>query len=1156
MRQILKTLGFKTFLGVIFIGSFIELGHKILILSSIYQIFEGNQRFLLGIFQNILILLPAILLFYPASFFADQYNRLKMLRFSAWFSLTLSSMLLICYSLGAFWPAFFITFLLAIQNALFFPSKLGYLRDLIQTHNLAQANAIAQAITIAAMLAGLFISGSVFKLFTLETHNLSEILEASNLMGILFVFLAIVQIFLSHTLPQINQHTPNISQSSSSYLTHFKNLMLHAPVANPILASALFWGIAQLCITLFPYYVQTQNVHYLSLIALTLGGGAICGAYFTFLLTKNYLELGVIPFGFFFISFSLALFTFDPSPTTSLFLAFALGLGCMLVFTPFLSSILRESSNLGQSLALYQLFQALGMMISLLLSASLIYGNFDASIGFLIACVLSIAGMIYFLKKQPFILTRLLLTFAFNQRYRLIVENFSNIPQNQGVLLIGNHMSFIDWAIVQMAIPQRVYFALEHTIQSKWYVKLFLKHFSMIPHSSNGELLQKMNTLLSQKQIVCFFPEGAVSTHGHLNEFKHDFSLALNDDTLIIPFYIRGLWGSSFSRSNESFKARNHSFLNKRNIAIAFGKALPSHTPKEKIKNAIFDLSFVAWASQCQAMSTIGRTWIGIAKSHLFQTSIIDPINGKFSFGKVLGLSLLLSRMLRETSKNKSDEGFTPTQECIGILLPASFASSLCNLSIFIASKVAINLNFTAGSKAINLAIQSAKIKRILTSKTFMDKLKEKGIHLELNDVELLYMEEIVQKFKSQKLKLLSYLTMAFVLPSFILKQLFSPERNTQAIACILFSSGSEGNPKGVMLNHQNIMSNIAQISDVLCVQDHDSILSSLPPFHAFGLTATTLLPLLSGIPSITYPDPTDALGIAQTIAKHQVSIMCGTSTFLGIYARHPKVDRLMFASLRIVVSGAEKLKSETRMAFENKFQCVILEGYGTTETTPVVSVNLPCKFDALNEEIHQANKIGSVGMPLPGTTLKIVDPSTMEELPHRHEGLVLVGGHQVMVGYLNDPQKTHEVIVEFNHMRWYKTGDKGYLDEDGFLYIIDRYSRFAKIGGEMVSLGGIEEEITQMITKANLIHECKCVAVALEDGKKGEIIALLIQTPKDEEYLHVIQLIKHSSLPAISKPRHYFKVDSIPLLGSGKLDLKGAKDLAKSLLQNTSSNT
>lgn len=367
----------------------------------------------------------------------------------------------------------------------------------------------------------------------------------------------------------------------------------------------------------------------------------------------------------------------------------------------------------------------------------------------------------------------------------------------------------------------------------------------------------------------------------------------------------------------------------------------------------------------------------------------------------------------------------------------------------------------------------------------------------------------------------------------------FTKNYSNEKTAAILFSSGSEGTPKGVMLSHKNILSNISSISNVICARNNDVILASLPPFHAFGLTVTTFMPLIEGIKSATYADPTDALGIAKVIVKNEVSIMCATSTFLGIYARNKKLDEIMFESLRIVVAGAEKLKPEIKTAFELKFKKNIYEGYGATETTPVASVNLPNQFDSTYWTLHRANKVGSVGMPLIGTAIRIVDPNSLKELGVNEDGLILIGGHQVMQGYLNDTNKTNEVIVEIDGIRWYKTGDKGHLDEDGFLYIVDRYSRFAKIGGEMISLGLVEEMV------AKITGDLKVCATSLEDSKKGELIALVIECD-ESEFNNLVDLIKQSEMLAIYKPSLYIHTNAMPILGSGKVDYSKVKALAK----------
>ncbi len=377
-----------------------------------------------------------------------------------------------------------------------------------------------------------------------------------------------------------------------------------------------------------------------------------------------------------------------------------------------------------------------------------------------------------------------------------------------------------------------------------------------------------------------------------------------------------------------------------------------------------------------------------------------------------------------------------------------------------------------------------------------------------------------------------------FISPAWLLKLIYCKRVDINSTATILFSSGSEGTPKGVMLSHRNIMANLKQISDMLNTQDTDVVMASLPLFHAFGLTVTTFMPLVEGIPMVCHPDPTDAVNIAKAIAKYRATIFCGTSTFLRLYTKNRRIHPLMLESLRIVIAGAEKLSPDVREAFKLKFNKDIYEGYGATETTPVASVNIPDALDVNYWKVQMGNKLGTVGMPLPGTSFRIVDPESLEELVTGEDGLILIGGSQVMLGYLDDEEKTNEVVTTIDNKRWYKTGDKGHLDEDGFLTIVDRYSRFAKLGGEMISLTAVEETVRAALDKPEL----ELVAINLPDEKKGEKVLLMIA----EE----IQLedIKKAMLEAKTNPlmipSDVKVVDEIPKLGSGKTDFKMAKKL------------
>ncbi|MDB4308145.1 AMP-binding protein, partial [Gammaproteobacteria bacterium] len=489
---------------------------------------------------------------------------------------------------------------------------------------------------------------------------------------------------------------------------------------------------------------------------------------------------------------------------------------------------------------------------------------------------------------------------------------------------------------------------------------------------------------------------------------------------------------------------------------------------------------------------------------------------------------IAFSRLIRRRSQEHN----------IGLLLPTSSPGIITNMAALLLNKTVVNLNYTANLQSLLAAVEKAEISNLYTSRRFIKKLQQRGVDLSelLARVQVHFLEDLKDEIGT--FTKFALLVSTVVLPARVLYALFGRRAGIDQPAAILFSSGSEGEPKGVVLSHRNIMANIRQVSDVLDVRDEDTIMATLPLFHAFGLTVTGLMPLVEGIPVIFHPDPTDALTIAKAIARHQATVFCGTSTFLRLFTRNRHIHPLMLDSLRVVVAGAERLNPEVRDAFKLKFNKEIYEGYGTTETTPVASVNIPDRIDQRDWKVQQGNKPGTVGMPLPGGSFRIVDPDTLKSLPVGEDGLILFGGSQVMLGYLNEPEKTADVIVDVDGKRWYKTGDKGHLDQDGFLTIVDRYSRFAKIGGEMISLGAIESIINKVLP-----DDVEVLTTALPDGKKGEKIILLIAGDIDKDKMK--ELIEQSGLNPLMRPAELVNVEEIPKLGSGKSDFSRAKQLA-----------
>jgi len=540
---------------------------------------------------------------------------------------------------------------------------------------------------------------------------------------------------------------------------------------------------------------------------------------------------------------------------------------------------------------------------------------------------------------------------------------------------------------------------------------------------------------------------------------------------------------------------------------------------------SIHPTSFADWQKYPSTLDPIHLSWLKNAKKSKTAFAVADIEGVEISHKKFLTGVLLFSRKI---------EAYSPEQN-VGLLLPSSGGGAIASMAILSLGKTIVNLNFTAGKKALQSAAQQAEVKHIYTSRKFLDKMQERGIDLELffPDSKLLMLEDI--KAEISTLSRIGTLLKAILLPASMIQKSYFKNVSMNDTAAILFSSGSEGSPKGVELSHSNIAANAKQAAIELGAVESDVIMSTLPTFHAFGFAITTLMPLSQGIPIVCHADPKDVTTIASGIQKYSGTILVGTPTFLRMYTINKKVKSESMQSLRLVVAGAEKLRSEVKDGFESKFNIPVYEGYGTTETSPGASVNLP----DINTPHKLRNRPGTVGKAFSGTEFRIVDPDSLEPIPTGEDGLILIGGPQIMKGYLKMPEKTAEVIELIDGFRWYRTGDKGHLDEDGFLTIVDRYSRFAKIGGEMISLTTVEEEILDALNTNDL----EIAATCLPDQRKGEKIVLLATNNLDES--HFKKLLLDAKVNPLFHPAQVILVDEIPKLGSGKTDFGETKKIA-----------
>lgn len=1149
MKSLFRSPGSLPFLSAVFLNAFIDLGHKIVIQNTVFKIYDGKEQVILTAIVNGLILLPFILLFSPAGYISDRFFKHQVMRITAWGAVVLTLGITAAYAMGWFWVAFAMTFLLAAQSAIYSPAKFGYIRGFYGKQHLAEANGVVAAISIIAILSGTLVYSILFESFY-PTGSLSksEIIKTLVPVGIILFLNSVVELVLMYRLPRVDSPAAQDPFQLGRYLrgglvkSSLQPVMQREVIRLSIVGLAMFWSIGQVMLAAFPEFAKAQtgehNTIVIQAILAASGLGIAIGSIIASRVSKNYIETGLIPVGAAGIAIGLwVLPHLQSQPLMGLNFFFIGTMGGLFIIP--LNAMIQfyaHENELGKVLAGNNLIQNIAMLCFLCITVAFSLAGISSKQLLIFTAVFATVGGAYTVYKLPQSLVRFLLSYIMSRRYRIDVQGMKNIPSKGGVLLLGNHISWIDWAVVQIASPRQVQFVMLKSIYERWYLTWFFRMFGCVPieqGASSKDSLNIVAELLNRGKVVCLFPEGAISRTGHLGEFRRGFeraALACSKDVVIQPFYLRGLWGSQFSRSSERLKQQARAGW-KRDIVVAFGEPINKDTKADIVKRRVFDLSVSSWQLHASALPTLAHAWIDTAKRQASDIAIADTASEPMSAIHLLTAARIFSRRIGRLSPEQN----------VGLLVPTSIGGVIANMATLMLGKTIVNLNYSASPEAISGAIEQAQIKTIYTSSKFLRKLETRGLDFSrcFAGTEVVFLEDL--KAGISTLEFITTLALTRLLPAFVIKRLYCRQQDPEKTAAILFSSGSEGVPKGVQLSHINFMANLKQISDVLNMQQNDVVMASLPLFHAFGLTVTQFLPLVEGLPMICHPDPTDALGVAKAVAKYRATIMCGTSTFLRLYTRNNKVHPLMLESLRLVISGAERLRPEVREAFKLKFNKDIFEGYGATETTPVASVNLPDSLDLSYWKVQVGGKLGTVGMPLPGTSFKIVDPDSFVELATGEDGMILIGGAQVMQGYLNNQEKTQEVIKVIENQRWYVTGDKGSLDEDGFLTIIDRYSRFAKVGGEMVSLAAVEQAIVCCLTESH--PELELVAVNVADPKKGEAIVVLSELALDLSELKAA-MINHG-VSNLVIPSALITVDSLPKLGSGKTDFARARTLA-----------
>src|SRR5712692_3320678 len=706
--------------------------------------------------------------------------------------------------------------------------------------------------------------------------------------------------------------------------------------------------------------------------------------------------------------------------------------------------------------------------------------------------------------------------------YRIHALGLEHLPKG-GFLLLPNHITWVDAIVLQLACPRPIRYIIDQEFYHKPILRPFLRTVGCIPidvrHSRSA--IRAATEQIAAGEIVCLFPEGQLTRSGTLLRLRRGYELiAQHANAKVVPVWLDRLWGSIFSFQGGKFFTKLPKEIPYR-VTVAFGKALePQNADIATVREELLKLGEFCFSRRPSLDRHLAEECVRGLKHRPFSTAVIDGTDHtKLSRSKLLGAAAALSRYLRKEF---------PDQR-IAIVLPASKGSMLANLAVTLADKVPVDLNFTMGCAANESCCKRANLRVALSATQFMERLKDFPW-----PKRVLRLDELMPQLKR---KIVFWWIVSLLVPARLLLRLLRvPNEGGHREAVLLFTSGSTGEPKGVVVSHRNVVGNVLQFRQLLDAKKDDAILASLPFFHTFGSTVTLWYPLIEGVRIVTYPNPLEVAKNAALIERYNLTLLLATPTFLRGYLRKVEPDKLR--SLRLVITGAEKLQLDLAKSFEERFNQKVFEGYGLTETSPVVSVNLPEPQPTKpGEQVQPSSRLGSVGKMAPGIAAEIREPETDRKLSLHETGMLWLRGPNIFEGYLKDPERTAEVL----HDGWFKTGDIGRFDEDGFLYIEGRLSRFSKIGGEMVPHEAIEQKIVDLLDLSGK-DERAIAIVGVQDEAKGEAVVLLSAVDIDLAQLRT--KLHEAGVPNLWIPKRVQRIESVPVLASGKLDLKKCQEL------------
>jgi acyl-[acyl-carrier-protein]-phospholipid O-acyltransferase/long-chain-fatty-acid--[acyl-carrier-protein] ligase len=1044
---------------------------------------------------------------------ADRFDKSIVARRIKLVEIAVAAVAVAGYSLHSIPILFAALFMFGIIATLFGPIKYGILPDHLAPTELAAGNALVEGATFLAILLGTIVGGLAAK----EGNH-------PAIFGVMIMIFAFLCWGASLLIPRTGEGAPtlridpNIARSTGSLL---KELWREPRLRWGGLVTSWFWLVGAVSLSLMPPLVKTVLganeevvIAFLAVFSVSIAIGSGLAAWLTHGRIVLFPTLvGALLLGLFALDLgwtTLGLPPAEPSGVGAVFTSLrglhvaidlaglAIAGGLFIVPTFAAVQAWAGPDRRARVVAAVNVLNAGFIVVGTLAVAQMQKLGLSTPALFLIVGAANLIVMVLIARTLPTNLLRDFLTLLFRVLFRVDVKGLENVAKaGPNAIIALNHVSFLDAALAVSFLDNEPVFAIDSGIAQRWWVKPFLKMSRAMPLDPTKPMATRtlINAVKAGDSLI-IFPEGRITVTGSLMKVYDGAGLiADKSGAMVVPVRIEGLEATPFSRLDRS-QVRRRLFpkvtatilppvkltvdpeLKGKKRRIAAGAAL-----YEVMSNLVFTTT--------STDRTVVEAVIEAAAEHgMRRIAVEDPVTGGLSYKRLLVGVAVLGRKLMPLA----EEG-----GAIGVMLPNANGAAVTILGVMSAGRVPAMINFSAGATNVRAACRAAKIGTIVTSRAFIEKGRLANLVAQIeDDVRLVYLEDV----------------RAAVSFGDKLRGLFSAKRPLvkrapDDPAAILFTSGSEGTPKGVVLSHRNILANAAQAEARIDFGRTDKVFNVLPVFHAFGLTVGLILPLVSGVHIYLYPSPLHYRIVPELIYGVNATILFGTDTFLAGYAR--SAHAYDFRSLRYILAGAEPVKVSTRRVYMEKFGLRILEGYGVTETAPALALNTP-----------MFNKFGTVGRLLPGIEAKLEPVEGVDV-----GGRLYVRGPNIMIGYL---KVENPGVLERPKEGWHDTGDIVTIDSEGFVTICGRAKRFAKVGGEMISLAAVE------MLASELWPDAVSGVATVPDPRKGERL-VLVTTQKDPSRSDFIAFARSRGASDMTIPAEIVSVEKLPLLGSGKVD-------------------